>query len=154
MSKLQTPVRSDVRDTLPVQSRLVSTGIPRAVNGVSGTLSAAQAGFHRNSQSCGWCGRSPFCSPSWFLHEFPKLWLVWAKPFLQPRLVFTEIPKGVLGVGETLSAAQTGFYKNSQRCAWHRRSLFCSPGCFTGISRPVNNVSGAFFAAQAAFDLN
>ena len=173
--KLQTPVRNDVRDAPPVQLRLVSTSVSRAVVGAGEPLSAAQAGFYRNSQSCGWCGRNPFCSPGWFLLEFPELWLVWAKPllqprlgftkipgvclawakpFLQPKLVFTRIPRGVLGVGETLSAAQTGFYKNSQRCAWHRRSLFCSPGCFTGISRPVNNVSGAFFAAQAAFDLN
>ena len=68
-----------MRETLPVQARLVSTGIPRAVVGVGKTLflqprlvftgipkavvgvgektlSAARAGFYRNSQSCGWYG--------------------------------------------------------------------------------------------------
>ena len=135
LSKLQTPVRNDVRDAPPVQLRLVSTRSSRAVVGVGGPLSAAQAGFYRNSKGCGWCGRNPFCSPGWFLYEFPKLWLVWAKSFLQPKLVFTEIsrevclawaqplrqsrlvltriPRGVLGVGKTPSAAQACFHRNS-----------------------------------------
>ena len=60
--------------------------------GVGEALPAAQAGF---------------------LSEFPELWLVWAKLFLQARLFFTEIPRGVFGVGETPSAAQAGFYRNS-----------------------------------------
>ena len=155
MSKLRTPVRSDVRDTLPVQPRLVSTGISRAAVGVGEPLSLAQSCFYKNSQSCGWCGRSPSCSPGRF---------------------FIGIPRTVVGVGETLSAGQAVFYRNSQRFVWRGRNPFCSPGwilpeflevclawanlflqprlVFTGIPRPVNKENESFYAALAAFDLN
>ena len=131
---------------------------------------AAQAGFHKDFQSRGWFGRTAFCSPGWFLQVFQKLWLVWAKPFLQPGLVFIGIPRAVAGMGETLSAAQigfhtnsqggalgvgaalsaaqVGFYRNSQGCAWRGRNPFA------GIPRPVSNVSEPFYAAQAAFGIN
>ena len=104
--KLQTPVRNDVRDAPPVKLRLVSTSISRAVVGAGEPLSAAQAGFYRNSQSCGWCGRNPFRSPGWFL---------------------LGTPKAVLGMGEAFSAAKAGFHRDYQTCGW---SLLCSPGCF------------------------
>ena len=132
-------------------------------------LSAAQAGFYRNSQGCGWCGRNPPCSSPWFLLEFPALWLVWANPLLQPKLVLTKfpevclawakpflqfrrvfigIPSAAVGVGGTPSAAQSIFYRNSQTCGWRGRSHFCSLGLqciqiFTVTSRAANGVAGA-----------
>ena len=109
---------------------LAFTRIPRAVVGVGEALSAVQAGFYWHSQSCGWCGRTSFCSSGWFLQKFPEVCLAWAKPLLQPRLVFTGIPRGVFGVGETLSAALAGFHWNSQRCGWCWRNPLCSPGWF------------------------
>ena len=141
-------------------------------------LSAAQAGFYRNSQGCGWGGRNPPCSSPWFLLEFPELWLLWANPLLQPKVVLTKfpevclawakpflqpwrvfigIPSAAVGVGGTPSAAQAGFYRNSRTCGWRKRNHFCSLGlqCIqisTGTSRAANGVAGALtLVFQAIF---
>ena len=78
--------------------------------------------------------------------------MVRANRFLQPRLVFTEIPRGVFGVGEAFSAAQAGFYQEFPKVCLAWAKHFLQPRLvFTGITRPVDE---AFYAAQVAFDLN
>ena len=66
---------------------------------------------------------------------------MWAKPFLQPGLVFIGIPRGVAGMGETLSAAQIGFTQIPREVCLAWAQPFLQPRLvFAGIPRGVLGV--------------
>ena len=66
---------------------------------------------------------------------------MWAKHFLQPRLLFERIPRGVAGMGETLSAAQIGFTQIPREVCLAWAQPFLQPRLvFTGIPRGVLGV--------------
>ena len=80
---------------------------------------------------------------------------MWAKPVLQPRLVFIGIPRAVVGVGEPLSAAKAGFLqKFPEVCLAWAKPLLQPRLVFTGIPRGVFGVGETLSAAQAGFHRN
>ena len=80
---------------------------------------------------------------------------MWAKPFLQPKLVFTWIPRAVFSAGVAGSAAQAGFLQKFPKVCSAWAKPFLQPRLvFTRISRGVLGVGGTLSAAHAGFHGN